>query len=243
MSYLTFVGIKGSVGDSARQPGVTRDTDDAEATEQRDDEASNEVGVPNGWGSVEIGAQGAQAASPAPAAAPEGNYPSVASGGEEEAAQDVAQAPTRTATAVPAPDVPEPAAKKAEKAAEPKVPTKKAAPKATVKEKPSAETASEPSAPKPNTYVVTQAPETQSAKVDREEDEHNAWDDLGEFLGFFNPFFAYFPPNLLSEVPGLPFEPFPEIGQTPQPEKFEQIPSVELPEPVQTDTQPEAFAG
>ncbi|MFC8871531.1 hypothetical protein ACFUAC_28465 [Streptomyces sp. NPDC057148] len=237
MSWLTFVGVKGPLGDSARQPGVTLDTDDADAAEQRDDASD---GVATGRGAVEIGRRSVQAPSPAPVAAPEGNYPSTASGGEEKPYQDDTQAPSATATVAPTPDAPKPAAQEAESspAAKPKASTEKATPKAAPN---STDSAPEPSAPKTNTYVVQQEPEPESATV--EQDEHSTWDDLGGFLDFFNPFFAYLPPGLLPEVPDLPFEPFSEVGQTPQPEKFEKLPSLELPEPVQTEPQPEVFAG
>ncbi|NEB19964.1 hypothetical protein [Streptomyces coelicoflavus] len=182
-----------------------------------------------------MGEQGHQAPSPASAAAPESNYPSTASNGQKEPAQDEAHVHVAETSVAPPPAVKKP--KKAEPAM-PKAPTKKA-PDA----KPATKTAPKKSAPEVYTHVVPD-PETQSATVDEDEDEPDAWDNLGDLLRYLTPFLAALPPTFLPDMASESFEPFSDIGQTLQPDKLERLPSVELPSaPISTDPQPETFVG
>lgn len=246
MSWLTFVGIRGPVGDSERQPSVSIDTDDADMVEQRDDEATpNQASIPSGWHSTEIGEDEAQMGAPAPADAPEGNNPSVNSNGQESPVPDDDEKPATATSTAPAPAASQSTREEGEKAAE-KAPAAK--PKASSVKSDAASAAKrapKPSAPRVNTYVAPTSPEAESFEVD-EDDEPSTWDNLGDFIGFFNPFLSALPPVFLPEVPDMPFEPFSEVGQTPQPDKLEKLPSVELPEPIQPvpqPDQPKAFAG
>ncbi|KPC89336.1 hypothetical protein ADL35_02555 [Streptomyces sp. NRRL WC-3753] len=245
MSWLTFVGIRGSVGDSERQPSVSIDTGGADAAERRDDEATpNAPGVPSGWGSTEVRVNEAGAAAPAPADSSEGNNPSTASNGRERAVPDGEEAPASAASTAPTPAASQPTPKKKNKAAN-KAPAAKSR---TATAKPDAAPATkgtpETSAPRMNTYVVPKS-EIDSYEVEDNEPP-STWDNLGDFLGFLTPFLAALPPSFLPDVPDMPFEPFSEGGHTSQPDKLEKLPSIELPEPVQAEPQsgqPEAFMG
>ncbi|MCS0601062.1 hypothetical protein NX794_07435 [Streptomyces sp. LP11] len=242
MSWLTFAGLKGPLGDDARQPGFSLDTDDTDAAEQRDDEpVSNTVGVQDGRSTVQIGGWGVQSTSPAPTAAPAGNYPSTDLKGRDEPVQDDGEAPVAEASTTPASAPSRRAAKKSANAPAAK-------PKASTGEKmPTAASASKAAPNKsksaPKTYVVQQVPESDSVKIDKK-DEPDTWDDLGDFLGFFNPFFAYVPaPAYPPELTDDPHESSPDVGQTSQPDRLDQLQAVKLPTPVTTDAAPEAFAG
>ncbi|MER7717743.1 hypothetical protein ABTX99_12480 [Streptomyces flaveolus] len=181
--------------------GVTVDTDDADTAGQRDIEAApNGVGVPNGWGTVEICGQETQAASPAPTDAPEGNYPPAVMDGHGSPVPDDEMAPVTALAAAETPATPQPADKKAEKTPDPrpKASTGKRAPDAA----PATKSAPETPEAEPDTYVVQQTPEPESMKIE-EDANPDAWDNLGDFLGFFNPFFNPFfacvPPAFLPE--------------------------------------------
>ncbi|MEU9057798.1 hypothetical protein AB0D13_02595 [Streptomyces sp. NPDC048430] len=164
--------------------------------------------------------------------------------------QSPAPAPKATATLK---------AKQAPKHAKPK-------PKADAGKKIAAKPAPAP-ATSPNIFVIQGGgPEAYEVTVP---DDHDAWDDFGDFWGAFNPFLmtiANMPPALeqpedvqdwLDEQPEHiqdlvvvepdelqdwveEFEPFEqpvtpqlgEVGQTPQPERHEQLKPIELPIPV-----------
>ncbi|MCM8548787.1 hypothetical protein [Streptomyces sp. STCH 565 A] len=249
MSWLAFVGIRGPVGDGERQSSVSIDTDEAEAAEQRDDEVTpNNPSVPSGWGSTEIRENEARTASPVPADASEGNNPSVASNGQERVVTDDGETPATATSPAPAPATSQSAPKKG-KAAKKAPAARPGAASAKSDVTPAAKSAPTPSGPRVNTYVVPTSPESESFEV--EDDEPSTWDNLGDFLGFFNPFLAALPPAFLPDIPDVPFKPFSEVGQTGQPDKLEKLPSIKLPEPVQSEPvqaepqpdQPEAFIG
>ncbi|WP_250287747.1 hypothetical protein [Streptomyces atroolivaceus] len=73
--------------------------------------------------------------------------------------------------------------------------------------------------------------------VTTSDDDHTAWDDLGNFLGTFSPFLMSAPmPHFTNDVFELFGRVMPSggnpIGQTPQPERYEQLQPTELPTPV-----------
>ncbi|AFU62030.1 hypothetical protein phiHau3_53 [Streptomyces phage phiHau3] len=246
MGWLAFVGIRGPIDGHTHHPGVAlNEADDDPPANQRDD-LPHGKGVPDGWGTAPLPDQATQTAAPAPSAGRTANEPSTAMGGEQPVTQGLEEI---VAQPSPAPSRPSGSAAKGRKAAEGDAPT-------IVTPEPEQEPASTPQAD--TEYTVSTIEEdavvsTLSTEEEGGEGGFSVMDELAHLGSHLRPFSLRMAPMRPLDAPqpdvfvpfGEPVEPAPlrEVGQTPQPERFEQLQPKMLPvAPIEVTTLPEAFA-
>ncbi|MFE0964025.1 hypothetical protein [Streptomyces fungicidicus] len=259
MGWLAFVGIRGPIDGHTHQPGVTLDeADDELPADQRGEHDHSKHGsehgadVPDGWHLKELAGEAAQTAAPAPSAGREPNSPSAAMGGEQPVAQDVTEAAPKPSLPATQPSTSDPTlggVKPGGKAVEVDASI------ATLPQS-APESASTPKIDAESTVtVVTEESNARILTTEPEKDDFSVTSELSHLVSHFRPFgFAMAPitPPGLSRpdrLTPLEFEepaelqPLSEVGQTPQPERHEQLQPRKLPTaPIEVTTLPEAFS-
>lgn len=181
MSWMAVVGIRGPQHDAARTHDISVDDEDV-PSDQRDDELVSDTytyAPPARGASSPAGVTSAEQPAQTPAERP----PVVPD------AMSAAESPVPAATPSQPATQAAPAASTAPKADTKKAPSKKATNKKAAKTEKKAAPKTPVSEVSPNTFVVGNVtPEAFEAAVPK--DEHDAWDDFGDFWGAFNPFMA-----------------------------------------------------
>ncbi|USH44636.1 hypothetical protein SEA_BROPLEASE_52 [Streptomyces phage BroPlease] len=250
MGWLAFVGIRGPIDGHTHHPGVAlNEADDDPPADQRDDEPHTH-GVPDGWGTELLPGQATQTVTPAPSTGQTGNAPSTVMGGEQPVTQGLEEV---VADPSPAPSRPSDSVAKEGQAAE-RTTSVIAEPEPA--QEPAQEPVGEPQADTEQAVTTIEEDAVVSTLSTEEEEEGGGFSIMGELahLGsHLRPFSLSMAPMRPFNAPqpdvfvpfGEPVEPAPlrEVGQTPQPERFEQLQPKVLPvAPIKVTTLPEAFA-
>ncbi|MFE1842003.1 hypothetical protein [Streptomyces sp. NPDC059515] len=259
MGWLAFVGIRGPIDGHTHQPGVTLDeADDELPADQRGEHDHSKHGsehgadVPDGWHLKELAGEAVQTATPAPSAGREPNSPSTVMGGEQPVTQDV-----EGVTPKPSPLSSQPSVSRlapSDVKPDAKAPEIDASAATVPQSAPESASASEADA-KSTVTVVTEESNARILTTEPEKDDFSVTSELSHLVSHFRPFgFAMAPitPPGLSRpdrLTPLEFEepaelqPLGEVGQTPQPERHEQLQPRKLPTaPIKVTTLPEAFS-
>ncbi|MFF3015783.1 hypothetical protein [Streptomyces sp. NPDC057939] len=246
MTWMLVVGIRGPQHDAARTHDVSVDDDDEIPTEQRDDVAVSDTFTTPTQGTTPV-AGVTSAAQPAQTPAVRPPVAQDAMSASETPVKADQPAPALTEAARPVPG-----ASAAKRADTKKTPTAKAPSKKTPSAPKKAGAKAPTASVTPNTFIVQNVEGFGVSTPPK--DEHDAWDDFGDFWGAFNPFMASLaalPPEFqewkeevieqyvestpperqdmeeeLEEVLPVLTE---SVGDTPQPDRYEQLNPIELP--------------